>query len=362
MHSENQKLEAKIADCRSALDDQVRHVINCHFDPEKGTPFWLEYAEKLGFDPREKIYSYGDLKLLGNFQDEWLRGGPIRRWVPKALADQPIYVFETGGSTGLPKSRISIRDFQVDYEQFSQRLSAETFPHGSDWLMLGPSGPRRLRLAVEHLAQVRGGICFLVDLDPRWVGKLVKQGKHQEFEAYRDHVIHQALQLLRAHDNIECLFTTPKLLEALCEKISLSKVGIKGIFCGGTEMNAQFHRFAREELVPGIDFVPTYGNTLMGLAYSKPFEKADNYSIIYYPPNPRAVIELVTPDDPYATVGYGKTGRVMLTTLTEEFFMPRFLERDEAERAEPTEEFPWDGVQDLRLFSELKETVSVGVY
>ncbi|HCK13016.1 TPA: hypothetical protein DHW51_02745, partial [Candidatus Poribacteria bacterium] len=62
--------------------------------------------------------------------------------------------------------------------------------------------------------------------------KLVKQGKHHEFEAYRDHVIHQALQLLRAHDNIECLFTTPKLLEALCEKISLNKVGIKGIFCG----------------------------------------------------------------------------------------------------------------------------------
>ncbi len=28
---------------------------------------------------------------------------------------------------------------------------------GSDWLMLGPSGPRRLRLAVEHLAQYRGG-------------------------------------------------------------------------------------------------------------------------------------------------------------------------------------------------------------
>ncbi|HCK15099.1 TPA: hypothetical protein DHW51_13335, partial [Candidatus Poribacteria bacterium] len=163
MHSENQQLTTKIADCRRALDEQVRHVINCHFDPEKGTPFWLEYAEKLGFDPRNKIHSYNDLKLLGNFQDEWLRGGPIRRWVPKALADQPIYVFETGGSTGLPKSRISIRDFQIDYEQFSQRLSSKTFPHGSDWLMLGPSGPRRLRLAVEHLAQIRGGICFLVD-------------------------------------------------------------------------------------------------------------------------------------------------------------------------------------------------------
>ena len=359
-----------IASAREALDAHVRHVVNCHFDPEKGTPFWLTYAQKLGFDPRQKINGYNDLCLLGHFQDEWLRGGPIRKWVPKALADQPVYVFETGGSTGLPKSRISIRDFQIDYELFSQRLSTETFPTGSDWLMLGPSGPRRLRLAVEHLAQIRGGICFLVDLDPRWVSKLVKQGKHQEFEAYRDHVVSQALQLLRAHDNIRCLFTTPKLLAALCEKISLNKVGITGIFCGGTEMNAQFHRFAREELVPGIDFIPTYGNTLMGLAYSKPFDSptgskdkpADQYSITYYPPYPRAVIELVDPAAPDQAVDYDQTGRVMLTTLTEEFFMPRFLERDEAERARPPEQFPWDGVRDQRLFSELKETVPVGVY
>ena len=39
----------------------------------------------------------------------------------------------------------------------------------------------------------------------------------------------------------------------------------------------------------------------------------------------------------------------MLTTLTKEFFMPRFLERDEAERAAPIEAYPWDGVKDLRL-------------
>ena len=38
----------------------------------------------------------------------------------------------------------------------------------------GPPGPRRLRLAVEHLCQHRGGICFMVDLDPRWVIKLIK--------------------------------------------------------------------------------------------------------------------------------------------------------------------------------------------
>ena len=358
----SQSLSRRVEEARCQLDVHVREIVEWHFNPETGCPFWLEFADKLEFDPRKEIGGYNDLKILGHFQDEWLRGGPIRRWVPKAYADEPVYVFETGGSTGIPKSRISVRDFQIDYEIYSETLSDSSFPRGSDWLMLGPTGPRRLRLAVEHLAQHRGGICFLVDLDPRWVNKLIKYGKHQELDAYKSHVIDQALNILRAHDTIQCLFTTPKLLEALCEKISLKKAGIRGIFCGGTEMNAQFHRFAREELVPGIDFIPTYGNTLMGLACCKPFDPADSYAIIYYAPQPRAVIELVNPENTEETVDYGDTGRVMLTTLTKEFFMPRFLERDEAERAKPIHSYPWDGVENLRLFSELQESVVVGVY
>lgn len=356
------KLTEAAAKAKQRLDSHVKDIVNWHFDPKTGSPFWLEYAQKLDFDPRKEVKRYDDLKLLGHFQDEWLRGGPVRRWIPKGLADKPAYVFETGGSTGIPKSRININDFQTDYELFSETLSDETFPKGADWLMLGPTGPRRLRLAIEHLAQHRGGIAFFVDLDPRWVNKLIKRGAHHEMEAYKSHVIDQALNVLRAHPNVHCLFTTPKLLEALCEKINLKKAGIKGIFCGGTEMNAQFHRFAREELVPGIDFVPTYGNTLMGLACHKPYTPEDNYKITYYPPSPRAVFELVDPDDPDQVVDYGQTGRVILTTLTKEFFMPRFLERDEGERAAPIEQYPWDGVSNLRLFSRFQQSVVVGVY
>ena len=201
----------------------------------------------------------------------------MRRWVPKAYADRPIYVFETGGSTGIPKSRINIDDFRIDYSMFSDTLNDKYFPRGANWLMLGPSGPRRLRLAVEHLAQVRGGICFCIDLDPRWVIRLIKQGQIDVLEDYKDHCIQQALTILRANHDIKCMFTTPKLLEALCEKISLKKAGITGVFCGGTEMTRQFHRFAREELLEGADFAPTYGNTLMGLACNKPFDPADDY-------------------------------------------------------------------------------------
>ena len=105
-----------------------------------------------------------------------LRGGPVQRWLPKGLAGKPIFVFETGGTTGIPKSRIGCEDFRIDYEYFSETLPDEHFPKGSNWLMLGPSGPRRLRLSVEHLAQYRGGICFCLDLDPRWVIKLIKMG------------------------------------------------------------------------------------------------------------------------------------------------------------------------------------------
>ena len=78
-------------------------------------------------------------------------------------------VFLTGGSTGIPKSRIASDDFRIDYSNFSETLPDEFFPKGADWLMLGPSGPRRWRLAVDHLALVRGGIAFGVELAPRWV-------------------------------------------------------------------------------------------------------------------------------------------------------------------------------------------------
>ncbi|HEX5707147.1 MAG TPA: hypothetical protein VFX96_07615 [Pyrinomonadaceae bacterium] len=355
-------LQTRIEQSRAALDAWVREVVAWHFSPETGAPFWLEYARTLDWDPRREVQTYADLARFGFFQDEWLRGGPVRRWVPRGLDGKPIYVFETGGSTGVPKSRISSEDFRIDYEMFSETLPDESFPKGADWLSLGPTGPRRLRLAVEHLAQHRGGICFAVDLDPRWVIKLLKMGEGRMAEAYKQHVVEQGLTLLRAHENIQCLFTTPKLLEALCEKISLKKAGIKGVFCGGTEMTPQFHRFAVEELLEGAYFAATYGNTLMGLAVHKPRAEGDPFDIIYYPPSPRAGVEVVDPDDPERIVAYGETGRVRLTTLTKEFFMPRFLERDEAEREPPCEEYPWDGVRNVRPFSRLQANVVEGVY
>ncbi len=366
-------VESAIRAARDRLDEHTCRTVHWHFGEKTGCPFWLEKKAELGFDPLTEIKAYDDLRKFPAFQDEWLRGGPVRRWVPQALADKPIYVFETGGTTGIPKSRVAIEDFRIDYSAFSETLPDEYFPPGANWLMLGPSGPRRLRLAVEHLAQVRGGISFCVDLDPRWVIKLIKRRAMDELERYKQHCIDQALTILSAGHDVKCMFTTPKLLEALALALedrgsSIPEAGITGIFSGGTEFTPQWTRFCVEELFggppeeSGVYMTPTYGNTLMGLACSKPVTAEEGYKITYYAPQPRAATEVVRFDNYDQVVGYGETGRVKLTTLTQEFFMPGFLERDEGEREPPYEKYPWDGVSGVRPFHELAEATTVGVY
>lgn len=352
---------------KAILDQHVCEMVQWHFSPETGCLFWLNRAKELGLDPRKQVRCFDDLDKFGLFEDEWLRGGPVQRWVPKGLAGKPVFTFETGGTTGTPKTRINIDDFRTDYELFSQTLPDDKFPKGSNWLMLGPSGPRRLRLAVEHLAQFRGGICFCIDLDPRWVIKLIQKGWMEHLQAYKDHCIDQAVTILQAGHDVRCMFTTPKLLEALADRLdksgtSIAKMGIRGIFSGGTEFTPQWNRFAHEELLDGAYMTPTYGNTLMGLAASSPSGPHNNYKITYYAPQPRAVIRVVEFDDANKVVNYGQTGRVKLTTLTREFFMPNFLERDEGEREPPYEKYPWDGVSGVRPYRGFAASTTVGVY
>ena len=361
------EIDAKVRAARERLEEHVLKTVHWHFSEATGCPFWLERARELKLDPIREIKGYDDLAKFGIFEDEWLRGGPVTRWVPKGIKGKPIYVFETGGTTGIPKSRIASEDFRIDYELFSDTLPDEYFPKGSNWLMLGPSGPRRLRLAVEHLSQYRGGICFCVDLDPRWVVKSIKKGWMEHAKAYMDHCIDQALTILSAGHDIRCMFTTPKLLEALAIKLeeqgsSIRKAGITGIFSGGTEFTRQWNRFAHEELLDGAYMTPTYGNTLMGLAASSPSGPEADYKISYYAPQPRAITEVVDFKDPWKVVPYGGTGRVKLTTLTQEFFMPHFLERDEGEREPPYIKYPWDAVSGVRPFHEFAKTTTVGVY
>ncbi len=347
---------------RANLDAQVREIVRWHFSPQTGCPFWLDWASKASWNPLQGVQGFDDLLRFPHFQDEWLRDLQPEVWVPAAFKGRPFNVFETGGTTGMPKQRIGWDDYKTDYEEFSSKIPDQHFPRGAAWLMVGPTGPRRLRLAIEHLANYRGSPCYFVDLDPRWVKKVLAQKKPDQARAYMEHVVEQAVILLK-HRKISALFTTPKLLEALAEKLDLYAAGIRGVFCGGTTMAPQYVRFIVEEVLENrIGFYPTYGNTLMGLAASVPLRPEDNYSVTYYAPQPRAVLRVVDPAQNERLVPYGEWGRVELTTLTREFFLPRFLERDEALRRPACERYPWDGVGEVRPFGAMEKQIVEGVY
>jgi phenylacetate-coenzyme A ligase PaaK-like adenylate-forming protein len=360
MHKTVDSAAIKLA--QDKLETHLREIIEWHFSPETGCSFWLDWAKKAGWDPRQEVKTVTDLQKFPHFQDEWLRDLQPEVWVPAKYKGRPFNIFETGGTTGMPKQRIGWDDYKVDYEEFSGKVLDEHFPRNHYWLMVGPTGPRRLRLAIEHLANFRGSSCYFIDLDPRWVKKVIAEKKVDQAKAYMEHVVDQAVTILK-HRRVSGLFTTPKLLEALAEKVNLYDAGIRGVFCGGTSMSPQYVRFLIEEVLENrIGFYPTYGNTLMGLAASVPLSAEDGFSITYYAPQPRALLRVVDSKNTSQLKNYGEWGRVELTTLTREFFMPRFLERDEAIRREPRAPYGWDGVGDVRPFGAMEKNIVEGVY
>lgn len=343
-----------------ALDAHVRAIVAWHFTPETGAPYWVDWSREHGVSP-DDIRTFSDLAQLPRFDTQILREAP-QQLAPKGLGDRPPFVFETGGTTGAPTQRLSWDDHVVDYETLATQLEDGPFPRGGDWLMLGPTGPRRLRHGIEILARARGGRCYMLDLDPRWAKKLERSNDLEGLRAYKTHVIDQAIALL-THRSIACLFSTPALLESLGDRVDLAAHGVRGVLCGGTSMGPQAMRFLCEEIVgPEITIVPTYGNTLMGLAMSEPPSAMNGWSNTYYAPEPRAVLRVVDRERPDDLVPYDTWGRVELTTLTREFFAPRILERDEAIRRRPSGRFSWDGVGEVRPLGATESVVVEGVY
>ncbi len=84
-------LKDRVIAARTTLDAHVREIVSWHFDPATGCPFWLDFAQKLGWDPRKEIRGLDDLAKFGPFEDEWLRGGPVRRWASELLFASAIW-------------------------------------------------------------------------------------------------------------------------------------------------------------------------------------------------------------------------------------------------------------------------------
>ncbi len=367
-------MQRQVQEAAEQRDAHIRDIIEWHFNPETGSPFWLSQVPRLGFDPRSQIKNLDD--LVAKFPlfdgDSFLRKVPAEQWKPKGFGSEQWSMFVTGGTTGDPKRRVGRRgmlpgtsDFANDYHAFASHLPSEGFAQGGTWLYIGPGGPRRLKRGVEVLANVHGSNFIEVDMDVAWM----KSPGNTAKDAYKRELVERSIGALR-RDRPDKVFCPPILIQAIGELFDWSTSGVRGVFAGGTEMSPETVRFIMEELFGGkISFVPAYGNALAGLALprpiataSKPIDGQDLYQVIYQPLQPRTLFRVTQKGDPSQLVPFGEFGYVEITTASKEWFMPRFLERDWAKRIVPTEAFPWDGVAEVQVPPELKGKIQTGVY
>lgn len=337
------------------LDTWTRRMMRWHFSPGTGSPFWVSRRGSLGFDPEKDVDGFAALELFGLFDKAELRAARARDLRPRGYHGRPFRIFETGGTTGTPCRIVNVTRLAYDVEIYRLMLRARGVARG-DILAMTPMGPHAYGHFVEALADSWNGAVHAIDFDPRWVKAALRAGG--EAQAYTDHLVAQTLPLL-AGERPALLFTTPRLLVELAMRLPrpLHTYGVRAVCTGGTSCTPAEAQFLREEHLVGVQWIDTYGNTLVGHALQAdavPGAPAlpDGSTHAYHLPPPFAVMTVVDPHDPWREVTVGERGRVRVTTLLEDLFIPNLLERDSAVRTGPHPWFPWDGVAAVRPFGD----------
>ncbi|WP_329454981.1 AMP-binding protein [Streptomyces sp. NBC_01497] len=347
-------------------DEFLRAAMAWHFGPETGSPFWLSRAATLGFDPRTDVKTLDDLALFPNVTDE-LRDVAARDLIPQGYGpDAPVVgVYESGGTTGAPKRVVLLQHWlDQDPDFLGAPLDAAGIPRGTDWLMLGPTGPHLVGELVARTIRIRGGIPYTVDLDPRWVKTLAAAGRTDEVAAYVAHLLEQARHVLRGQ-RIGGLMTTPPLLEAIAADDELAElVGekVKGIMWGGAHMDEDTRALLRTEVWPGVPMLGVYGSTMiLGAAAERPGGSVDD-PCVFDPPSPFTTFRVLD-QDTGRQVAYGERGQVVMNHVSASFLLPNNLERDTAVRVAPPAGSVGDAVGEVGPLATFGESAVVeGVY
>jgi hypothetical protein len=325
------------------LDSWTRRVVARHFDPETGSPYWLARAAELDFDPRD-ITRYEELPAFGPFPLGELRSRDpedlVPRDVPRPLVGR---IYESGGTTGLP-CRVFYTPEMICHRSVWRRWSfvTEGFEPGRTWLQATPTGPHLIGHGAEELSEYYGCLVHAIDMDPRWVKRLIRDNRLADVVAYTDHVMAQIVDCLESQ-RIDHLNTTPALLSALLARRPDLVRQLRGVRLSGTQCStAQYRDFAEAVDGPvGLSYGNTFGN-------SAGLPPEDGGATMPYVPNyPQVTTTVVHPDDWRNELPVGTRGRVRLTILHDDLFLPNVLERDQATCWNPPGRWPSPGLANV---------------
>ena len=343
------------------MDEHLREILDLHFDPAWGAPYWLHAARELGFDPRRDIETVDDLGRFPEFPLEELATRPVTDFIPRRYHDQlsGFVTAETGGATGAPKcTAYHPDDFYAAFvAPFIHAAELLHFPRDRHWLFVGPSGPHVIGKAARYCAAALGSIDpFSVDFDPRWVRKLPLGSLGRT--RYLDHVLDQALRVVAVQE-IGVIFSTPPVLEALGQRMPAeAREQITGIHLGGMAPEPGFWERLGAAF-PNAVTLSGYGNSLAGVCPEVSLRDGD--LPVYVAHGSRLALGV--------KVGPGESrGPVCFHRLDRACFLPHVVEGDEAERCDVRAAeavalgFHTTGIRDPRPAARYQATRQEGLY
>ncbi|MET9913192.1 phenazine antibiotic biosynthesis protein [Streptomyces sp. NPDC006476] len=347
-------------------DEFVRAAMRWHFDPATGSRYWLDRAERLDFDPRHDVKGVADLVLFPDLADE-LRGVRVADLIPRGYGSgaRLLNVFDSGGTTGAPKRVIQLDDWmRHSTEQVNRRLRAHGLPDGGLWLTVAPTGPHLVGDVLQRAAAGLGSVGLSVDMDPRWVRKLVAAGRADEVDAYTDHLVDQCRRILLSQDIGVIAATTP-LLERFAREDGLVEMingSAKAVIWGGTHMDPDTRELLSTEVFPDVPVIGMYGNTLMLTALMERVGLTTSEPCVFDPVSPYVFLSVVDPGTG-ERVEVGERGQVVVSHVSKSMLIPNNMERDTALRVRPDEGHAGDAVADVAPVPTVKgQTVIEGVY
>ncbi|MFZ5889626.1 MAG: AMP-binding protein [Myxococcota bacterium] len=359
----------RVLDCSADQVPEPKALIEAamewHFSPQTGCRFWLERAKSLKFDPRRDVRSFADLKLFPNVVNE-LRDVPAEDLIPKGYEKSEVLgIYESGGTTGAPKRVVCTKDWMNRWATWNNReLEKRGCPRGANWLALMPAGPHIFGAALQEQSRRMGGLLFTIDMDPRWVKKCIHEKRGEEAGRYAEHLIEQAVFLLRTQ-SVGVMVVTPPLLERLARREELVKLineKVRFIFWGGAHMDADTRRLFRTEIFPKIALHGGYGSTMVLGGTVERMGLASNEPCVFDPFSPYISFSVINPKTG-TEVPYGQRGQVVMHHLSKGMLLPNNLERDLATRIEPPPGQLGDSVADVSPVASFdNEVVIEGVY
>ncbi len=328
-----------------AIEVRLRDVLAIHFDPENGSPYWLDRASELGFDPRVEVKCVADLARLGTMDPTDIATRGLEEFLPRPLLDRKgeLIVAQTGGTLGQPAWTAYLEnEFREAFvDPFVVAAKHVEFPAGGTWLYVGPSGPHIIDRAADAIARSTGSMTpFSVDFDPRWARKLVTASFASK--RYLQHIVDQALAILKSQA-ITILFSTPVVIRSLADSMpSEHRDRIRGVHYGGMAITSGEMKSVQREAFPNAVHLSGYGNTLFGCCLE--LGVAVGRELTYYPHGDRILFGVLDEQaggagDPiYGRVG--ATGPLVFSRLDETVLLINVLERDCVRLCDPPTKAP----------------------